>query len=86
MIKGNLAGPAAPADDGFAGLGLLLWSGALLAQAQTYQQVAPNQPPAKGNGQIVSQIPAAEKARRRRAGRDRLGGQAQGRFFREQGE
>jgi len=46
------------------GLGLLLWSGALPALAQTYQQVAPNQPPAKGNGQIVSQLPAAEKARR----------------------
>jgi len=46
------------------GLGFLLWSFALLAQAQTYQQVAPNQPPANANGQIVNQLPAAEKARR----------------------
>ena len=33
-------------------------------KARFYQQVAPNQPPAKGTGQIVNQLPAAEKARR----------------------
>src|SRR5271170_2349334 len=46
------------------GLSFLLWSSALVAQAQQFQQVAPSQPPAKGNGQIVNQLPAAEKARR----------------------
>ena len=34
------------------------------AQGQTYQQVAPNQPPANAGGQVVDQIPASEKARR----------------------
>jgi hemolysin activation/secretion protein len=42
----------------------LLWSWALLAQAQTFQQVAPNQPAGNGNGQVINQLPASEKARR----------------------
>jgi len=61
MIKKLLSGLG---GQRICGLGFLLWSGALLAQAQTYQQVAPNQPPANANGQIINQLPAAEKARR----------------------
>jgi hemolysin activation/secretion protein/opacity protein-like surface antigen len=48
----------------FFGTGLLLWSVPPPTQAQTYQQVAPDQPPAKANGRIVTKLPEAEKARR----------------------
>ena len=48
-------------------LGISLWVAAVDLHGQNYQQVAPSQPTAKPGGQIVNELPEAEKKRRAEA-------------------